>query len=78
MPTISLTIGPIHTLVQNVIYALPARTTRLRAQPVTNILISNDGTTFAGPTFDATGQADISGGFIRDSVGGALVKFSAY
>jgi len=78
MPTIQLTIGPVHTLANGVIYALPARTVRMRAQPVTNILISNDGTTFLGPTFDATGQADISGGFVRDSAGGALVKLSAY
>ena len=78
MATTLLTIGPVHTLVANQIYALPARVVRMRAQPVTNILISNDGTTFLGPTFDATGQADISGAFIRDSVGGAQIKLSAY
>ena len=78
MPTELLTIGPVHTLVNDQIYALPTRAVRMRAQPVTNILISNDGTTFLGPTFDATGQCDVVGGFIKDSVGGALVKFGAY
>lgn len=78
MPTIALTIGPAHTLVAGVAYAMPAKAVRLRAQPVTNILISNDGTTWLGPTFDATGQADVVGVFIRDSVGGAIVKFGSY
>lgn len=78
MATTLLSLGPIHTLVANQIYALPAIACRLRAQPVTNILISNDGATFLGPTFDATGQCDVVGGFIRDSVGGAQVKLGRY
>jgi len=78
MPTIQLSCGPVHTLAIGVVYALPAVACRLRAQPVTNILISNDGATFLGPTFDATGQTDVVGGFIRDSVGGALIKLGRY
>jgi len=79
MPTTKLDIGLIHTLVQNVVYALPARTVRLSAAPFANIQVSNAvGGTFLLPIMDAAGQCDLSGGFIRDTVGGALVKLSAY
>ena len=73
-----ISIGPAFTTVINVIYALPARTVRMRAQPVTGVVISNDGVTFSGPTFDATGQADVSGGFLKDTTGGSIIKLSAY
>lgn len=72
-----LTIGPVHTLVQNTVYSLPSRNVLIRAQPITNILVSNDGTTFAAPTADAGGQFSIAAGYIKDTVGGALIKCAA-
>lgn len=70
----SLTIGPVHTLVANQIYALPPRRVLIRAQPITNVQVSNDNTTFATPVADAQGQFETAAAFIRDSVGGALIR----
>jgi len=75
MPTIQLSCGPVNTLVQNVQYATPTRRCLMRAQPFANIQLSNDGTTWLLPIFDAAGQGECAGMFIRDTVGGAQVRF---
>lgn len=74
MAAVILGIGPIYTLVAGTIYALPTRLVTVRAQPITNILVSNDGTTFAAPAADSGGQFITAGLFIKDTVGGALVR----
>lgn len=71
MPTELLTIGPVHTMVQNREYATPYRLCTMFAQPVTNIEVSNDKVTWAAPT-----TFNIASAFMRDTVGGALVRFS--
>lgn len=70
----SLTIGPVHTLVANIPYALPPRELYIRAQPITNIQISNDNTTYVAAVADANGMIRTAAAFIRDTVGGSLVR----
>lgn len=77
MAITQLSCGPVHTLVANQQYATPTRRCILRAQPFANIQISNDGTTWLLPIFDAAGQGEIAGAFIRDTTGGAQVRFLA-
>lgn len=58
-----LTIGPVHTILRDVVYALPARTCRLQANGV--IQISMDGTTFADLTGSNTLGAETNAPFAR-------------
>ena len=71
----SLTIGPVHTLVQNVIYAMPARSTRIYA---------SSSTLEGNLTNSSTGMAALSGTevvtaapFIRTTAATTLVRLTA-
>lgn len=64
-----LSIGPIYTLVQNREYSTPVRLCTIFAQPITNLQVSNDGVTWATPT-----TFNLASAFLRDTVGGALVR----
>lgn len=62
MPTELLTIGPVHTLVQNQVYASPARACYIFTQG-TAPEISNDGSTFAAIPSNNV----VAGQFIRST-----------
>jgi len=66
MPTTLLTIGPMHTLVEDVVYALPARACVGMVVPIEAVLeVSNDGTTFIAANVNEQGAFGTSGRFIR-------------
>lgn len=71
MPTELLGIGPVYTLVQNQVYALPAR--RVLARSTGAIETSQDGTTFASVTL-TNNQAELSAIFIRSTVASNIVS----
>ena len=63
-----LTIGPSHTLTQNVTYALPARSVHVYVQNnLTSIEQSNDGTTWTAVTLDDDESFDAAALFIRST-----------
>lgn len=72
---ILLTIGPIHTLVVNVVYALPARKVKVAVQGATAVAeVSNDGTTFITPMTLTNGEFETAAGFLRLTTAGGLVR----
>jgi hypothetical protein len=73
MPTL-LTIGPIHTLLQNVGYAMPARAVRVRSNAA--IETSQDNSTFAAVTL-TNNEAELAAAFIRTTAATALVTLKA-
>lgn len=75
MPTELLTIGPVHTLVQNQGYALPAR--RVLARSTAAIETSQDNSTFAAVTL-TNNQAELSAAFIRSTGATNLVSLKAF
>lgn len=70
MATTSLKIGPVETMTQNVVYALPARQVRLMSSLAVDI--SLDGSAWAALA-NATTGADCTAAFIRCTTGNALV-----
>ena len=76
MPTERLTMGPLLTLLQNVVYALPACRVRLFTNTAApTVQQSNDPAfgTFVAVAF-TDGAAELSGGFLRvTTAAGALV-----
>jgi len=87
MPTILLTIGPVHTLlgpiedpeeVDAVIYATPARATIGSVDDAASILEESvDGTTWTPIILNSQNQFSLSGRFIRASVSDAVVVLKA-
>ena len=75
---IGLTIGPVHTLAQDVVYALPIRRVLVTQQSGgTGVLgISNDGSTFANPTL-ANQAFETSAAFIKSTTSSAIVTLKA-
>jgi len=71
---ILLTIGPVHTLTQNLGYALPAR--RVLARTTATIETSQDNTTFAAVT-TTNNHAELAAAFIRTTAATALVTLKA-
>lgn len=67
MPTASLSIGPVQTLVQNVVYALPPVRCLLFTDATTPTIQQSTTVGFtANVALSLTnGQAEVSGGFIR-------------
>lgn len=65
-----LTIGPVHTLVQNLGYALPA--VRVLCRSTGAIETSQDNSTYAAVTL-TNNQAELSAAFIRSTAVGSLV-----
>lgn len=74
MPTELLSIGPAITLVQNQVYALPAR--RVLARSTGAIETSQDGTTFAAVTL-TNNQAELAAVFIRSTGANNIVTLKA-
>lgn len=73
--TIQLTIGPVHTLTQNIVYALPARRCLLYADAGT-LTQSSDGTNFTAITL-ANQQAEVGGAFIKSTAGDTDIRLVA-
>lgn len=71
----TLTIGPIHTLTQNVVYAMPPRNVRVQSNVA--LEISQDGTNFIALTGANTVGVDSSAAFVRSTTGNALVTVKA-
>lgn len=70
-----LTIGPVHTLVVDVVYALPARRVKVHVQSATGVVeTSNDGTTFVTPMTQTNGEFETAAAFIRFTTAGGTVK----
>lgn len=73
--TTLLTIGPSHDLVQNVVYAMPARKVRVHA--LAAVEISVDGSTWDALTGSETVGAEASSGFLRCPGGATSVILKA-
>lgn len=69
-----LTIGPVHTLVQNQGYALPARRVLARASGA--IETSQDNSTYAAVTL-TNNQAELSAAFVRSTAASTIVTLKA-
>lgn len=63
MPTELLTIGPQHSILQNVVYAMPAVAVRIHSLAM--VEISVDGITFDALTGVDTIGAEAASGFLR-------------
>lgn len=75
---ILLTIGPVHTLVVNVVYALPARACKVHVQGATAVAeTSNDGITWTTPMTRTNDEFETAAGFLRLTTAGGLVKLGA-
>jgi hypothetical protein len=70
MPTVQLRIGPVETLTQNQVFALPARQVRVMSSLA--IDVSLDGSAWAALA-NATTGADCTAAFVRCTVGTALI-----
>lgn len=77
MPTVTvqLTIGPVITLTQNVVYALPGRRCLFYADTGT-FTQSSDGTNFTAITL-TNQQAELAGAFIKSTAGDADIRLVA-
>ena len=75
--TTLLTIGPPHTITQNVVYALPARRCLLMSS-TSGIEQAND-VAFTTPVALTltSGQAEVAGGFIRCTTGNPIISLKA-
>jgi hypothetical protein len=74
VPITALTIGPMHILTQNVIYALPARITRVHS--VVAVEVSVDGVAWDALTGAETTGAEQGAGFIRCATANTVVMCS--
>lgn len=76
MPTEALTIGPIHTLTDDLTYACPGR----GCQVFSNVAleISNTDDFAVKQTVVAATPTEVVGGFIRSTTGAAIVRFMTY
>jgi hypothetical protein len=75
MALTALTIGPVHTITQNVSYATPVRRTFVKTSAAVDI--SLDETTWVALTGANTLGVECPGAFIRCTTGNALVQFKA-
>ena len=76
MPTEVIAVGPATAILQNVVYALPARAGRIHSLAV--IEISPDGLTFDALTGAEGVGADVTSGFVRCPGGNTTVVFRPY
>ena len=72
MSTQALTIGPVHNLLQNVIYALPARNVRVQSTTAVEVSLSTTTTAFAVLANSTTG-AETSAAFVRCTTGATTI-----
>lgn len=75
MPTEIVSAGPM-TLVQNQVYAMPARAVRVHSSVV--LEISFDGTTWDTLTASDTVGADAGAAFVRSTTANAVATFKPY
>lgn len=75
----TITIGPVVTMTQNRVFAMPARLCNLFITPAASTVeTSNDQTTWVAQTVNAQGQATPIGAFIRlSSAGPALAQLTS-
>jgi hypothetical protein len=74
--TKGLTIGPVHSILQNVVYALPARNVRVLAGAA--VEVSLDGTNFTALTGSAlTTGVETSAAFVRCTTGNTSIILKA-
>lgn len=68
--------GPVYTLAQNVVYALPAAKSTMFCDTTTPTLQLSNTSTFTNNVAITlvAGQATISGGFIRSTAGAASIS----
>jgi hypothetical protein len=71
MPREALTIGPAHTLVEDVIYALP--TPKVTIHSDTALEVDVDITFSSSQTVNANTPTVVAGGFVRCTTGDATV-----
>lgn len=71
-----LSIGPPNTVLQNIVYALPANTVRIHASAA--VEISFDGTTWDALTNSETVGAEAASGFLRCTSANATVFCKRY
>lgn len=74
MPT-TLTYGPVHTILQNVVYALPPRRSLLFSN--TALQVSNDVAFATSASIAASTTVESAAGFVRCTTGNALVRVVA-
>jgi hypothetical protein len=75
MPTELLTIGPVHAITQNTVYAMPTRKVRVHA--LAAVEISVDGTAWDALTGADTVGAEAASAFIRCPGGNTSVTLRA-
>ena len=76
MPTELVSCGPPITILQNVVYALPASAGRLHS--LAAVEISPDGVTWDALTNSETVGADVASGFVRCTTGNTTLVFKKY
>jgi hypothetical protein len=77
MPTTLLSLGPVSSLVQNQVYALPASRCLLFCEVAAAVLEQSDTVAFTlaiAITLDTNKQAEVAGGFIRCTSGAVNVS----
>ena len=74
--TKSLMIGPVYTLTQNIVYALPARSCFGFVQG-SGVQQSNDGTTWTATTLDTNNIFTAVGGFVRSTAVDSTIVLKA-
>jgi hypothetical protein len=70
MPITQIRLGPVETLVQNQVYALPARQARLMSSLAVDVSLDNS--TWSALA-NATTGADVTAAFVRCTTGAALL-----
>jgi hypothetical protein len=75
MATTLLTIGPAHAILQNVVYAMPAR--KVRVHSLAAVEISVDGAAWDALTNSETVGAEAASGFLRCTTGNTSVILKA-
>lgn len=76
MPS-TLLIGPPNDLVQNTVYALPARLVFITAADAIEMAKGTEGSAFAALTGANTTGVYVSGGFVRCTGGATVVRCKA-
>jgi len=71
----TLTLGPVHSLTQNVIYALPARKSLLFSNAA--LQTDNDDAFGTASSISANTSTEVASGFVRCTTGTALVRVVA-
>jgi hypothetical protein len=72
--TVLLLVGPVQTLLQNQVYAKPARNVHIYSD--TALQVSNDSTFSSNGTINANTNVQAAAAFIRCTTGNAVVRLS--